>query len=154
MYKIIRDAIHGDITVDEKFLKVIDTKEFQRLRRIKQLSVADVIFPDAVHTRFSHCIGTYHVMSLFIEHFQKLLNEVGVKVFSSDERNLILLAALLHDLGHGSFSHAFEVVSNKLGIEKTHEEWTCDLIISEKTEIHTVIIQEFGVDMPDRKSVV
>lgn len=54
--KIIRDVIHGDIFIDEKYVAVIDTKEFQRLRRIKQLSVANMVFPGAEHTRFAHCI--------------------------------------------------------------------------------------------------
>lgn len=151
MHKVIRDVIHGDITIEEKFLKVVDTKEFQRLHRIKQLSVADMIFPGATHSRFSHCIGTYHVMSLCVQHFQTSLKEEGdFEEFSEDEVNPILLAALLHDLGHASFSHAFEVVSKRFGIGKTHEEWTCELITSESTEIHEVIMREFGNDMPQK----
>lgn len=150
MYKIIRDAVHGDIAVDEKFLKVIDTKEFQRLHRIKQLSVADMIFPGATHSRFSHSLGTYYVMTLFIDHFKKVLNETGSATFSDDDVKVILLAALLHDLGHGPFSHAFEIVSKKLDIEKKHEEWTCELIISEETEINKVLKNEFGNDIPQK----
>lgn len=150
MYKIIRDAIHGDITIDDKFLKVINTKEFQRLRRIKQLSVADIIFPGATHSRFSHSLGTYYVMTLFIEHFKKVLDEAELELFSNDDVNLILLAALLHDLGHGPFSHAFEVVSKKLNIEKKHEEWTYELITDESTEINKAIKKEFGNDIPQK----
>ena len=60
--KIIRDAVHGDIFVEDKFLKIIDTPEFQRMRRIKQLSVANIVFPSADHTRFSHSLGCFYVM--------------------------------------------------------------------------------------------
>ena len=78
--KIIRDVIHGDIFIDEKYVAVIDTREFQRLRRIKQLSVANMVFPGAEHTRFAHCIGTFHVMRMIIEHFEPLFRNADWKL--------------------------------------------------------------------------
>jgi len=66
--KVIRDPIHGDIFVENRFLKIIDTREFQRLRRIRQLSTADLLFPSATHTRFAHSLGTFHIMRSIIKH--------------------------------------------------------------------------------------
>ena len=107
--KIIRDVVHGDIFIEDRFVSVIDTKEFQRLRRIKQLSVANMVFPGAEHTRFAHCIGTFHVMRQIIEHFEPLFQKCGIEIEEAD-KNAALVAALLHDIGHGPYSHAFEGV--------------------------------------------
>ena len=83
--KIIRDVIHGDIFIDEKYVAVIDTREFQRLRRIKQLSVANMVFPGAEHTRFAHCIGTFHVMRMIIEHFEPLFQKCGLEITEQEK---------------------------------------------------------------------
>lgn len=109
--KRIRDPVHGLIVfdlandpVDRKAWELIDTPEFQRLRRIKQLGVSEFTFPGATHTRFSHCIGVYHVA-------RKLMGVASkMPAFEKNEprERVALLASLLHDLGHGPFSHAFE----------------------------------------------
>jgi len=96
--KIIRDALHGDISIPDNFMKIIDTPEFQRLRRIRQLSTANMLFPTAEHTRFSHSIGCYHVMKLLIEHFLPILRSIKIEVDNVDI-DLALAAALLHDVG-------------------------------------------------------
>ena len=77
---ILRDVVHSDIMFHERFFKIINTVEFQRLNRIKQLSCEYVVFPTATHTRFSHSIGTYHVMTKILSHFVKKLDELGVVV--------------------------------------------------------------------------
>lgn len=147
--KIIRDVIHGDIFIDEKYVAVIDTKEFQRLRRIKQLSVANMVFPGAEHTRFAHCIGTFHVMRMIIEHFEPLFHKCGLKI-TEQEKDAALVAALLHDIGHGPYSHAFEGVLQSLGHKDiNHEQLGVMIIKSEHTEIHEVLTREFGEDFPD-----
>lgn len=147
--KIIRDVIHGDIFIDEKYVAVIDTKEFQRLRRIKQLSVANMVFPGAEHTRFAHCIGTFHVMRMIIEHFEPLFHKCGLEI-TEQEKDAALVAALLHDIGHGPYSHAFEGVLQSLGHKDiNHEQLGVMIIKSEHTEIHEVLIREFGEDFPD-----
>ena len=101
--KIIRDVIHSDIVFDQRFMKIIDTKEFQRLNRIKQLSCEYMVFPTATHTRMAHSLGTYYVMGKLIEHFSALLLEMGYEV-KNEDKDLALCAALLHDIGHGPFS--------------------------------------------------
>lgn len=147
--KIIRDVIHGDIFIDEKYVAVIDTREFQRLRRIKQLSVANMVFPGAEHTRFAHCIGTFHVMRMIIEHFEPLFQKCGLEI-TEQEKDAALVAALLHDIGHGPYSHAFEGVLQSLGHEDiNHEQLGVMIIRSEHTEIHEVLTREFGEDFPD-----
>ncbi len=105
-YKIVKDPIHGYIKVYQYELPLIDSMAFQRLRRLKQLAVADLVYPGAVHTRFSHSLGVAHIAETFVrEALEKL------KVHPSDiERYIVLmrLVALLHDIGHGPYSHTFE----------------------------------------------
>lgn len=137
--KVIRDSLYGDIEIPEKFIKLINTIEFQRLRRIHQLSVANMVFPSANHTRFSHSIGTYHLMRKIVNR----LKDMNIK-FEKEEEELALTVALLHDIGHGPFSHCIENV-----IEKNHEVWTCE-IIEGKTEVNNVLVKEFGVNFPKR----
>lgn len=145
--KYIRDVVHGDIFLPERFLAVIDTPEFQRLRRIKQLATATQVFPNAGHSRFSHSLGTYHVMTKIIEHFERLCAVQGMHLFhSSQERDIVLLSALLHDVGHGPYSHAFEHVSGN----KSHEEWTAHIILDRQTRLNTVLRELFGEDSPQR----
>lgn len=142
--KKIRDSIHGDIFLPTKFLALIDTKEFQRLRRIHQLAVAYLLFPGAEHTRFSHSIGTFFIMQKIISHFESLLSELDVQINERD-KNVVLAAALLHDLGHGPFSHAFEGALP--GKQFSHEEWTTKIITSDQSEIHKALIK-FDSDFP------
>ena len=147
--KIVRDVIHGDIFIPDKYLQVIDTPEFQRLRRIKQLSVADSIFPSAGHTRFSHCIGTFYVMGLIIDHFESSFNEMDIRI-NEEDKETALLAALLHDIGHGPFSHAFENVLTEKKNNITHEEWTIKIIKDKNTDVNKAIKKHFSTRMPDK----
>lgn len=141
--KVIRDCIHGDIFVNEKFVKVIDSPEFQRLRRIRQLSVADTVFPSANHTRFSHSLGTYHIMSLMIKHFEKYFFDINILI-KENEKDIALLAALLHDIGHGPFSHAFENIFQENNKNINHEDWTVKIITDREGFLHKIINAEFG----------
>ena len=141
---VIRDVIHGDISLPKKYQSVIDTPEFQRLRNIKQLATAAQVFPNAVHSRFSHSLGTYYVMTKIVEHFESLCLNQGIRLFNnSDEKDVVLLAALLHDLGHGPYSHAFEAIT-----DKNHEQWTQDIITDANTKINRVLVHEFNEHIP------
>lgn len=143
--KIIRDAVHLDIVFSEKFFALIDTKEFQRLNRIRQLSCEHMVFPTATHSRLAHSLGTYYVMYRLIDHFSDILEELGHKVKEQD-KELALCAALLHDIGHGPFSHTFE----KLFQLKEHEKWAIDILNSKDTEINKVIRKNFGEEFLER----
>ena len=144
--KVIRDAVHGDIFIPNRFLAIIDTPEFQRLRRIKQLSVANMLFPSANHTRFSHSIGTYYIMGKIIDHFDRQFEEMKLKI-SDEDKDVALVAALLHDIGHGPFSHAFEGINPNLN--KKHEQWTVD-IIKKESNVNKVLKDKFSFDFPDK----
>lgn len=104
--KIINDPVHGFIEVPRgRILTLIDTPEFQRLRRIKQLGYSSLVYPGAVHTRFNHALGAMHLMRQALD----VLKRKKIKI-SKEEFNSALIAILLHDVGHGPFSHALESV--------------------------------------------
>ena len=98
----INDPVHGFIGVTELETKIINSEPYQRLRRIKQLSGAHYVYPAAEHTRFGHCIGAMYLSGLT---GKRLLGQLG---FGEDVLQEVRLAGLLHDIGHGPFSHVFE----------------------------------------------
>lgn len=102
--KIINDPVYGFITIRSGLiLDIIDHPYFQRLRRIKQMGLAELVYPGAHHTRFHHALGAMHLMSITLEN----LRYKGVEI-TDDEFDATLIAILLHDIGHGPFSHALE----------------------------------------------
>lgn len=139
--KNIRDNVHGDIFIDDRFLQIIDTSTFQRLRRIKQLATSDYVYPGASHTRFAHSIGTFHIMSLILDHFCTLFNYLKIE-YLEIEKDAVLVAALLHDVGHGPYSHTFENIAKD---RISHEEWTKRIISSDK-ELNKVFNDAFHPD--------
>ena len=98
--KFIRDSVYGDINLSKFEVEVMDMPQFQRIRRIKQLGLISLIYPGANHTRFEHCIGTMNLSS-------KLATKLDL---SDDEIELVRISGLLHDVGHGPFSHVSEGV--------------------------------------------
>ena len=101
----IFDHIHGYINICKSAKKILDTPEFQRLRNVKQLGCVYYVFPSASHNRFEHSLGVYHLTRLYMDK----LNSMGdVVLFDQSEYKLISIAALIHDLGHGPFSHLFD----------------------------------------------
>lgn len=128
-HRVFRDPIHGYINIHNQVVwDCINTKEFQRLRRIKQLGASHQVYQTAEHSRFSHSLGVYEVT-------RRMLNEVRdlSSTISDYDQMVTLLAALLHDVGHGPFSHTFESVSRI-----DHEEYT-EMIIMGDTEINEVL---------------
>ena len=108
--KYIYDPIHGYIKINPWELDIINNKIFQRLRWIRQLGPAEYIFPTATHTRFSHSIGVMHLATIFLDN----INKNNPKLFDDHEdfeeiKRKVRIAALLHDIGHLPFSHAFEI---------------------------------------------
>ena len=132
--KIFRDPVHNIIPFenndnDRLLLNLINTEEFQRLRRIKQLGFTELVFPGANHSRFAHSLGVMQLARLIIERIQRL--QISI---SPEQVTLVLVAALLHDVGHGPFSHAFETVSGE-----DHEKRTQDIIEDDSTQINQVL---------------
>ena len=102
--KIINDPIYGFISIPDEFIfDIIEHPYLQRLRRISQLGLSHLVYPGAVHTRFQHVIGAMHLMGKAIS----VLKKKG-HCISDQEKRAVLLAILLHDIGHGPFSHALE----------------------------------------------
>jgi HD superfamily phosphohydrolase len=126
----IIDPIHGFVRAFGIEIKIIDNPIFQRLRRIKQLSGAHLTYPGAQHTRFEHSLGVMHIAGQAAQ----ALEEKGI--FNSDDIANIRIAALLHDIGHGPFSHLFEEVAQRKR-KNSHELLGRDLIL--KTEIGDLI---------------
>ena len=103
-YKIVNDPVYGFISIPgELIFSLIDHPYFQRLRRIKQLGLTDFVYPGALHTRFHHALGAMHLMRITLDH----LRTKGIEI-SNEEYEAALIAILLHDIGHGPFSHALE----------------------------------------------
>lgn len=127
--KVFRDPVFGYIHVEHQIIwDLVNTKEFQRLRKIHQLGGVAYVFHTANHTRFDHSLGTYHIASRLvkeIEGLKELLGEKGVILF--------LVTSLLHDIGHGSFSHAFEEV---FGVN--HEKYTIKIVLGD-SEVNQVL---------------
>lgn len=143
----IRDPVHGFIEIDEWEKDIINHKYFQRLRRIRQLSWTDMVYPSANHTRFEHSLGVMHIATkmfdqlvdnsrnFLIEKLNYDVDDVGVKT----DRKLLRLTALLHDVGHPPFSHSSEAlmpIKNKVSdnsdedpVERfNHEDYSCAII--------------------------
>lgn len=127
--KVMRDPIHGYIHVDLQVIwDCINAKEFQRLRRIHQLGGDFQVYHTAEHSRFSHSLGVYEIVRRMVSEVEQLKD-----CLSEYEKAVVMLAGLLHDIGHGPFSHAFEGIS----IWK-HEEYTVKIIL-EDSEIHQIL---------------
>lgn len=127
--KVFKDPVHRYIHVRDRVIwDLIGTKEFQRLRRIKQLGTTYLTFHGAEHSRFNHSLGVYEIV-------RRIIDDVfeGREEWNNDQRLLSLCAALLHDLGHGPFSHSFEKV-----FDLDHEEFTRRIILG-KTEVNKVL---------------
>ena len=102
--KILNDPVYGFITIpSELIFAIIDHPYFQRLRRIRQLGLTDFVYPGALHTRFHHALGAMHLMSITLDNLRIKGTEI-----SEAEYEAALIAILLHDIGHGPFSHALE----------------------------------------------
>ncbi|MDP6865516.1 MAG: HD domain-containing protein [Candidatus Poseidoniaceae archaeon] len=137
--RVIRDEIHRDIFVPAHIARLIDTREFQRLRNIQQLATCHYVFPAATHNRFSHSLGAYHLARVLCEH----LSEVQPGIITEDDTELVSIAALLHDIGHPPFSHLLET-DKVFATFNNHEDWGKMMLESEETEIGIAIREVLG----------
>ncbi len=133
-HKVIRDPLYNYVAIDldrhRWLLDLLDTPEVQRLRRIHQLGVSYLTYPGADHSRLAHCLGVMHLMGLAFQHLDREYRDEQIH----QARAPLLAAALLHDVGHGPFSHVFEPC---LGID--HEEWSIKTIRDEETGVNKVL---------------
>lgn len=140
--KVFKDPVHRYIHVRDQIIwDLIGTREFQRLRRIKQLGTTFLTFHGAEHSRFNHSLGVYEIVRRITENFK------GREYWHEDKRLLVLVASLLHDLGHGPYSHSFEKV---FGLN--HEEFTRQIIVGD-TEVNQ-ILRKVGKGFPEEVASV
>lgn len=126
--KVFKDPVHRYVHVRDRVIwDLIGTSEFQRLRRIKQLGTSYLTFHGAEHSRFNHSLGVYEIVRRIIENFKDRPN------WNHEERLLCLCAALLHDLGHGPFSHSFEKV-----FKLDHEDFTQAILLGD-TDVNKIL---------------
>lgn len=141
--KVFKDPVHRYIHVrDQVIWDLINAREFQRMRRIKQLGTSYLVFHGAEHSRFSHSLGVYEIV-------RRILDDIFHErpEWDESERLVVLCAALLHDLGHGPFSHSFEKVFNV-----DHEDFTREILQGD-TEVNS-ILQKVSPDFPKKVSEV
>jgi HD superfamily phosphohydrolase len=142
--RIYRDPVHNIIRLQtdsdegELMMRLIDAAEFQRLRRIKQLGLGLYTYQGAEHSRFTHSLGAFHLMT-------RVLDRLGeTYAIEPQDRVAARAAALLHDVGHGSFSHVMEKVLNF-----HHERWTVQVILNEHSEIGK-LLRSHSPDLPQK----
>ena len=129
--KVLKDPVHSYIHINyEVVWNCLDSKEFQRLRRIRQLGGDFQVYPTAEHSRFSHSLGVYEIVRRMVTEIKSLSVEL-----SEYDKICVMLAGLLHDVGHGPFSHAFEHVT-----KHSHEDYTAKIILGE-TELNQVLAE-------------
>jgi HD superfamily phosphohydrolase len=148
---ILRDPVHGLVAFEGPFERVVApllaTREVQRLRNVRQLGFTSLVFPGAEHSRFAHCVGAAHVMVRWLARVRAVEASLPPELRLDQEAEAdALAAALLHDLGHGPFSHLFEEV---LPHARHHEDWTVDTLLDEASEVHRAM-QTISRDMPER----
>ena len=145
--------VYNYIAVDRKrdgwLIELADCPEVQRLRRIHQLGVSNFTYPGAEHTRFAHSLGVTHLMQLVLDHLTRACP--AAKIESAQQA--LLATALLHDVGHGPFSHLFEPC---LGTK--HEKWSIAVVKDESTQVHKVLkkqnayLPDYVADLIDSKN--
>ncbi len=146
--RIYRDPVHNiirlrtDTDEGKLMMNLIDAAEFQRLRRIKQLGLGLYTYQGAEHSRFTHSLGAFHLMSRVLDRLSEKHH------IDEQDRAAVRAAALLHDVGHGSFSHVMEKV---LGFH--HESWTVEVALSETTEVGQ-LLSSFSDALPDKVAAI
>jgi HD superfamily phosphohydrolase len=138
---ILRDPIHGLMVFEGERERVVQallaTREMQRLRRVRQLGLASLVFPGAEHSRFAHALGAAHVMGRLLDRIAAIEHALPVhERIDPEAAREALAAALLHDLGHGPYSHLFEAV---LPGAPRHETWTEQFILSPASQVQRAL---------------
>ncbi len=142
--RIYRDPVHNIIRLEagcadgRLLIDLIDTVEFQRLRRIRQLGLAYFAYQGAEHSRFTHSLGVLHLASRILERLQTKYD------ISESDRIAVRVAALLHDIGHGAFSHVIEPIQ-----DFHHEAFSVEAILSKKTEVGS-LLRAFSKELPEK----
>src|SRR5579872_6578727 len=138
--EIIRDPLWNNIRLDPIAFELIDTPAFQRLRYVRQLGLAFLVYPGATHSRFEHALGTYHLARRTLSLFEE---QEGYELVAREDCQEIRVAALLHDVGHYPFSHALEEIG------AMHHEAVARPLICDG-EVAGILRRELGPGAPER----
>lgn len=146
--RIFRDPIHGDIKWPRNAFgalirRVVDAPAFQRLRFIRQNAVTNLVFPGAEHSRFTHSVGVAWTASKMLD----AITRNSAVELSEEIREDTILAALLHDIGHGPFSHTIEDILRQLGKRFDHETMTVRVLTEDGSRVHELLVT---LDEPSR----
>ncbi len=139
MHEVIRDPLWNNIRVDPRALRLVDTPVFQRLRYVRQLGWAYLVYPGATHARFEHALGAYHLAGITL---RRLEEEGALRDVADDEPAIVRAALLLHDVGHYPFSHALEEIG-----APHHEDVARPLITTGEV---ARVLREIAPDAPER----
>lgn len=148
MERIYRDSVHNiirlktDTAEGELIARLIDSREFQRLRRIRQLGLAHFAYQGAEHTRFTHSLGAFHLATRI------LFKLSASQPIGAEDMTAVRTAALLHDIGHGAFSHVVEPI-----LKFHHEDFTVEAVLSNETEVGR-LLRAFSTELPDRIAAI
>lgn len=149
----IRDPLHNLIEFrDDQFenvmWRVLQTRPFQRLRRVKQLGFSEFVYPGATHTRFAHSLGAFHTARQLET---VIRTRLGSTSYEESKAKVALAAALLHDVGHGPFSHAFEDIGRRNDFKMAKHERLSDILIRNSEISHPLreLGSGFAVDVAD-----
>jgi HD superfamily phosphohydrolase len=148
---LLRDPVHGLVafegTAERVVAALLGTRELQRLRYVRQLGLTSLVFPGAEHSRFAHSLGATHVMVRMLARMRSIQDALPAELRIDAEAEAdAIAAALLHDLGHGPFSHLFEEV---VPAARRHEDWTLDVILDPSTDVHRAL-RALSDGMPER----
>jgi len=148
---ILRDPVHGLVSFEAEEESIVpallEARELQRLRRVRQTGLASLAYPGADHTRFAHAVGSACVMTRLVRRLRSIHDSLPYwQRLTTERARDALAAALLHDVGHGPFSHLFEQV---LPQARLHEEWTREIVLDPSTDVNR-ILRRFDSTLPER----
>ncbi|HHT9152870.1 MAG TPA: HD domain-containing protein [Candidatus Hypogeohydataceae bacterium YC40] len=149
--KTIRIAVSGDVVITKTEQKIIDTPAFQRLRRIKQLGTSYLVYPSAVHTRFEHSLGTLKMADSMVQKIvdgvkiQEAKGKEGLPTINEEDRQIIRLAALLHDIAQIPFGHTLEDESHVIKQDHDSDEARFNYFLAENKSIGRILLEQIGL---------
>lgn len=142
---IIKDEVHGLIELEGVYKELVESKDFQRLKDIIQTGTSYLKYPEMEEeTRFDHSVGSYYLMCKIIDNIEKKLGAQGIKV-KEEEKEIAKIAMLLHDIGHGAYSHTLEKITGY-----SHEKRSIDIVKDKDTEIHKILEKYYGKDFANK----
>ncbi len=148
----IRLPVSGSILLSKEVRRIIDTKEFQRLRGVRQLGPTMFVFPGATHTRFEHSLGVYWLALRYLERISRSPNFRALHTNQDEPIKLVILAALLHDIGHYPYSHWVEELGLTAISFPSHERRAAERIIN--SEIGKLIREDWGINHEDVANII